>query len=154
MTIQHSEPAVWVIYEYGDYGLILSGEVDSVWAYMTYQDEIIADCLLITTLDPAEADEADMEYYEEQDAPPPLTSVYATPQAYMEKPENSMFRVLWSPEGREVLVALHNQVHAYINADEDLGYTKAVKADGPYGQSWRDFPIAHINCPSKTVSYD
>lgn len=154
MTIQHSEPAVWAIFEFGEYGLILSGEIDSVWAYMTYQEEIIADCLLVTTLDPALADEADMEYYEEHDAPPPLTSDYATPLAYMAKPDNAMFRVLWSPEGREVLVALNNQVHAYINADEDLGYSKALKADGPYGQSWRDFPISHITQPSTEVIYD
>ena len=154
MTIQHYEPPVWVTFEYGDYALILSGELDSVWAYMTYQDAIIADCLLVTTLPPIQADSMDMEYYEKNDAPPPLTSAYATPLAYREKPENAMFRVLWSPEGREVLVALDNEVHAYINADEDLGYSKALEADGPYGQSWRDFPVEHINCPSTAVNYD
>jgi hypothetical protein len=149
-----AEPPVWVTYVYEDFALILSGELDSVWAYLTYRNEIIADCLLVTTLPPEKADEADKDYYASHDAPPPLTSDYASNMAWLESPTNEHFRVLWSPEGREALVALNNQVHAYISADEDMGYSKALSQDGQFGQAWRDFPVEHINQPSTAVHYE
>ncbi|MCH2547761.1 MAG: hypothetical protein MK052_09165 [Alphaproteobacteria bacterium] len=154
MTITHSQPPVWVTYYYNEYALILSGEMDSVWAYMLYENNIISDCLLVTTLRPTQADTHDIAFYKQHDAPPPLTSEYASPIAYIAAPNNAMFRVLWSPEGHEALIALDDQVHAYLNIHEPYGYSKALLEDGPYGQSWREFPLAHINQTSTHTEYD
>lgn len=152
--MEHSEPPVWITYEYGEYSLIISGELDGVWAYLTHHGSIISDCILVTTLAPALADEADLAIYEAQGAPPPLTSEFASETAHIANPTNELFRALWSPEGREVLVAIANQPHAYLNAAEELGYTKAVIADGSFGQAWRDFPITHINQKSTHKSFE
>lgn len=148
------QPPVWVTYEYGDYAVILSGEADSVWAYMTHKGAIIADCIVLTTLFPPLADRADAAEYEAIGAPPPLTSDFASPAAYRTDPQNDWFRVLWSPEGTELLIAIHNQPHVYLNAAEELGYTRAVSEDCPFGQVWHEFPLAHINCQSQAVTHD
>lgn len=154
MTARHTEPPVWATYEYGDYALIISGELDSVWAYLTNKDDIIADCLLVTTLNPADADEVDLDVYAKHDAPPPLTSEYASPLAHVNHPSDDMFRVLWSENGDEVLVALNDQVHAHLTIHDALGASKAIGQDGAYGHAWKEIDVAHINTPSTAVSND
>jgi hypothetical protein len=154
MSHTPSAPPVWANYEYGDYTLILSGELDSVWAYLTHKGDIIADCLIITTLNPDEAETADMTAYATQDAPPPITSAYATPMALLHHPANELFRVLWSMDGSEACVAINNQPHAYMKAEDELGYTKAVKKSCAFGRPWKEISISHINQPSDDVYYD
>lgn len=154
MSHTPAEIDVWANYEYGEYAIILSGELDSVWAYLTFKNEIIADCLIVTTLPPEEAEHIEPALYAEHDSPPPITSEFATPMAQLRAPANDLFRVLWSMDGSESCIAINNQPHAYFKNDVELGYTKAVKKTCPFGNPWRDMSISHINQPSDDVYYD
>jgi hypothetical protein len=70
--------------------------------------------------------------------PPPIAKGYASEAAICNVPDSHDWRLLWSTDGTAVLLLRDEDPWCMIMPDQPHGYSKAIRAKGPWGSSWSD----------------
>jgi hypothetical protein len=70
--------------------------------------------------------------------PPPIAKGFASENAICGEPNAHNWRLVWSRDGQTVVLMRDEQAWCLITPDNPRGYSRAIRAEGPWGSPWSD----------------
>ncbi len=71
-------------------------------------------------------------------APPPIAVGYGSDVAVCRKPMEHRWQLRWSEDGNVVVLLRDGDPWCLVSTDEPRGYSKAIQAEGPWGNPWSE----------------
>jgi hypothetical protein len=113
------------------------GRTGIVYLHAPNDDEektgkVEAICFAYNRIDPI--DMKDIQTYRPD--PPPIAEGYASNAAVCLKPNAHTWQLIWSLDGRCVVLTRDNEPWGIASVDQRFGFSKAVQTQGPWGSPW------------------
>ena len=70
--------------------------------------------------------------------PPPIAKGYGFDAAVCPDPTDHQWRLVWSRDGEAVLLVRDEECWCLTSIAEPRGYSKAIRAEGPWGSPWSE----------------
>jgi len=117
---------------------IIEGDSRTVWMYLHDLESrsVIADAPICSLVELMPLEEFKASYRGE--GAPPLVVGYASERSVILDMSIERLRIEWQSDGISVLAYVDDEPFTLIVAGEQKGYSKAVRATGPWGQPWDD----------------
>jgi hypothetical protein len=69
---------------------------------------------------------------------PPIAKEFASENAMCGEPNAHTWRLAWSRDGQTVVLMRDEEAWCIITPDNPRGYSRAIRAAGPWGSPWSD----------------
>lgn len=118
--------------------IVLDNDEHSIWAFVMDGDsqEIEYDAFVISLTEPFQT-ENEVQELIDQGYAPPILAEYASDTCVDTHALKKDFSVRWMDDGW-VEILINGKQQVLIDLDEEAVFTKAVKANGPYGLVFTD----------------
>jgi hypothetical protein len=116
--------------------VILEDDFSSAYLYLTAPgtEEPEGTVFVYNRIPPIPVNDA--ELYAAKGQSPPVAEGYETELAVIASPTIDDFAFLWSKDGHSVALSRQGSAICCILRGENLGYSKSLKLDGPWGRPW------------------
>jgi hypothetical protein len=94
--------------------------------------KVEATCFAYNRIDPIDA--KDVQTYRPD--PPPIAKGYASTRAVCRRPQAHSWQLIWSLDGRSVVLLRDEDPWGIASIDQRRGFSKAVQTQGPWRSPW------------------